>query len=117
MQKNAVTALLRGGVLAEAADQVAEVLVPGGLDAGEDPHSRIFSDWKGVAHLVSLLFDVGGTLPGLAWACGRGRAGRARVRPRAAGAADPPGQSQISLQRSKPWPLFSLSDAERQKGQ
>ena len=38
MQKNALAALLRGGVLAEAPDQVAEVLVAGGLDAGEDAH-------------------------------------------------------------------------------
>ena len=42
--EEALAALLRGGVLAEAADQVAEVLVAGGLDAGEDPHSRIFSN-------------------------------------------------------------------------
>src|SRR6185369_10150783 len=34
--------LLRVGVLAEAADVVAEVLFPGGLDAREDPHEAPF---------------------------------------------------------------------------
>ena len=36
--EEALAALLRRGVLAEAADQVAEVLVARGLDAGEDAH-------------------------------------------------------------------------------
>ena len=36
--EEAVAALLLRRVLAEAADQVAEVLVAGGLDAGEDAH-------------------------------------------------------------------------------
>ena len=38
--EEAVAALLSGGVLPEAADEVAEVLVARGLDAGEDPHAR-----------------------------------------------------------------------------
>src|SRR5581483_7431212 len=41
-----VPLLLRGRVLAEAADQVAEVLVAGRLDAGEDPHVRPFGRWR-----------------------------------------------------------------------
>ena len=36
--EEALAALLRRRVLAESADQVAEVLVARGLDAGEDPH-------------------------------------------------------------------------------
>ena len=39
--EEALAALLRGGVLAEAADQVAEVLVARRLDAREDAHGLI----------------------------------------------------------------------------
>src|SRR5581483_5285907 len=42
--EEAVAALLRGGVLAEAADQVAEVLGARRLDAGKDPHGSILLD-------------------------------------------------------------------------
>ena len=38
-----VALLLRRRVLAEAADQVAEMLDPGGLDTRENPHLRIVS--------------------------------------------------------------------------
>jgi hypothetical protein len=41
--EEAVAPLLGRRVLAEAPDQVAEMLVAGGLDAGEDPHRSLHS--------------------------------------------------------------------------
>src|SRR5262249_38109937 len=42
--EEAVALLLRRRVLAEAADQVAEGLLPGGLDTREDPHGGSFPE-------------------------------------------------------------------------
>ena len=42
-----VALLLGGGVLAEAADQVAEVFLAGRLDAGEDAHWSPFAHVRG----------------------------------------------------------------------
>src|SRR5581483_4003802 len=62
-----VPLLLRGRVLAEAADQVAEVLVAGRLDAGEDPHVAPFGRWRdrerSLSAPVARVHGLGGGAP------------------------------------------------------